>query len=387
MTVKRRVALVRNIFLPYSETFIHDELRHHERYETTVFTRQWRNADRFPGHRVISVERIPDRRHPLASLVYSLTGRSWGHERALREGGFDLVHAHFGHNGIQGMQLARRQGLPLVVTLHGRDVTLLMGHSKYAPEWWHYLLGYRALFRYASLFLAASSELRDLIVGCGCPEEKVRVHRLGVDLTRFSPTPKPPQGPPRVLMVGRFVEKKGHQYALHAAKLVRERGIIFKLVLVGDGPLRPACERLVMELGLGDRVEFTGILSPDQVQTRLQEASLLLAPSVVASNLDRESGVISAKEAGACGLPVLATRHGGLPEIVDHGTTGFLVAERNPQALATRLQELLQDPELRRRMGAAGRLKMEREYNIRECVRGLEKHYDNVIASWTGTQP
>jgi len=387
LTAKRRVALVRNIFLPYSETFIHDELRHHERYEATVFARQWCNAERFPGHRVIAIERIPDRRHPLASLLYNLTGRSRGHERALRDGGFDLVHAHFGHNGIQGMQLARRQRLPLVVSLHGRDVTLLMGRSRYAPEWWHYLLGYRALFRYTSLFLAASAELRDLIIGCGCPQEKVRVHRLGVDLTRFAPARDAPEDPPQVLMVGRFVEKKGHQYAIRAAKRVQENGVAFKLVLVGDGPLRPGCERLAMELGLQERVEFTGVLSPDQVRARLQRAALLLAPSVVASNLDRESGLISAKEASACGLAVLATHHGGLPEIVDHGTTGFLVAERDPQALAARLQALLQDPELRHRMGAAGRLKMAREYDIRECVNGLEKHYDDAIASWTVVQP
>ena len=380
MTAMGRVAVVRNHFLPYSETFIHDELRHHRRYQATVFTRRWRNARRYPGHRVIAVERLPEAPRPLASLRYSLTGTSPRHERIFRQEDFHLVHAHFGYDGIQGLHFARRHRLPLVVSLHGHDVAILMGRSRFLPEWWHYWLGRRALFAEATLFLAASSELRDLVIGLGCPAAKVAVHRLGVDLTRFTPLPVEAPGPPRVVMVGRFVEKKGHRQALLAAAAAMARGAEFRLVLIGDGPLRPRCERLARELGLAGRTEFAGVLEPAEVRRRLQGAALLLAPSLVARDLDRESGVISAKEGAACGLPVLGTEHGGLPEIVDHGRTGFLVAEGAVEPLAARLLQLLGDPGLRRAMGAAGRRKMEREYDVQERVEALEAHYDEAIA-------
>jgi colanic acid/amylovoran biosynthesis glycosyltransferase len=107
---------------------------------------------------------------------------------------------------------------------------------------------------------------------------------------------------------------------------------------------------------------------------------VLLAPSVVARDGDRDSGLIVAKEAAACGVPVLATRHGGLPEIVDDGATGVLVAEGDWRALGDALSALLRDPARRAAWGAAGRLKMEREYDLRERVRALERIYDGVAA-------
>ena len=160
---KRRVALFRNNFLPYSETFIYDELRHHERYDATVFARKHTNEERFPGHQVVAVERIPHERRRIASLVYAVTGYSKRIDRTLAHGAFSLIHAHFGHNGLYAMRFAKRHSIPLVVTLHAHDVTILAGNEKYQPQWWHYLLRYRRLFREARLFLTVSQEMRDLV--------------------------------------------------------------------------------------------------------------------------------------------------------------------------------------------------------------------------------
>ncbi|MDD5306836.1 MAG: glycosyltransferase [Deltaproteobacteria bacterium] len=375
-----KVALVRNNFLPWSETFIHDEIRHHERYEVTVFARQWRNADRFPGNRVVAVERVPQERRRLASAWYAAFGRSRRLESALDAGGFSIVHAHFGHNGLYGLTLARRAGLPLVVSLHGRDVTILLGRDKYRPTWWHYLAGYKRLFREARLFLAASSELKELIVSAGCPAEKVVVHRLGIDLQALRPgTPCDGNAEPLVVMVGRFVEKKGHAYGIEAMAAARKAGCAGRLVIVGDGPLRREYERLVARLGLEGTVAMPGALSHAEVARLLAGASVVLAPSVVARNLDRESGLIVAKEAAACGVPVVGTRHGGIPEIVEDGVTGFLVEERDCRAMGEKLAALLGDPGLRRSLGRAARARMEREYDIVERVRALEGLYDAVI--------
>jgi glycosyltransferase involved in cell wall biosynthesis len=374
-----RVALLRNNFLPYSETFIHDELRHHERYEAVVLARQWRNAERFPGHEVVAVERIPDGRRPLASAWYALTGRSGVLERAVAAGRFDVIHAHFGHNGIYALGLARRHRLPLVVSLHGRDVSVLAGTDKYYPAWWHYLARYRRLFRETGVFLAASEDLRDLFVGAGCPAEKVEVFRLGIDLGTFRPADGPaPEGDPLVLMIGRFVEKKGHAFGIRAAAAARASGARFRLVIVGEGPLGGEYRDLARSLGIEDALELPGALPHAEVKRLLRGAAVLVAPSCVARNRDRDSGLIVAKEAAACGVPVIGTTHGGIPDIVEHGVTGFLVPERDVDQLAGHLGGLLADPGRRRAMGLAGRGKMEREYDIRERVRALERVYDRV---------
>jgi colanic acid/amylovoran biosynthesis glycosyltransferase len=380
-TSEKRVALFRTNFLPYSETFIHDELRHHSRYEATVFARQWRNADSFPGHQVVAIEKIPSDRHHLASAWFALTTQSSLFDAAIQKKRFDILHAHFGHNGTYAIPYAKRYGIPLVVSLHGRDVTMLLGRDKYKPQYWHYLFRYRRLFREASLFLAASTELKDLITGIGCPTDKVIVNRLGIDLDMFTPKPDARQiTPPILVMVGRFVEKKGHEYGIKALALARDAGYPSKLFILGDGPLQGRYNRLIETLNLRDLVEFPGPVSHAQVCELMLRSTVVLAPSVVAKNLDRESGLIVAKEAAACGIPTIGTLHGGIPDIIDDGITGYLVPERDAKTLGDRLIKLLSNEDLRLSMGAAARQKMKREYNISERILDLEDTYDNVIA-------
>lgn len=373
-----RVAVLRNQFLRYSETFIHDELRHHERYRPTVLARQVLNEERFQGHEVVAIT-SKSRPAPWASLWYGVAARSQAFDAALEAKQFALIHAHFLHNGAYALPFARRHKLPLVVSAHGHDVTVLLGRERYEPGWWFFASRYRRLFAEATLFLAASSELAELLEQLGCPAHKLRLCRLGVDLTTIEEAPVPsPALPAKVVMVGRFVEKKGHLDGIRAVAQARARGLDLSLVIVGEGKLRVVYEALIDELDLRPFVQFTGSLPHASVLREIAQSKVLLAPSVVAKNHDRESGIIVAKEAAALGLPVIGTLHGGLPEIVDDGVTGYLVAEHSPEALANRLVELLNDEPRRRAFGLAARQKMLAEYDIRDCVRRLETHYDEA---------
>ena len=385
MSDQPRVALWRTNFLPYSETFIHDQLRLHERYAAQVFCRTHRNMDRFPGHTVHAVETLDGGRRDLLNApsllragLHATTSLSPRLDRAFHAGRFDIIHAHFGHNALYPMRWARQT--PMVVSLHGRDVSILVGSDRYHPRWLYYTAAVHLLFRVTRRFLAASEELKTLITQAGCPPEKVVVHRLGVDLERFTPRdPAEVDDPPMVLMVGRFVEKKGHETGLRAAARAKAAGHDFRMIVLGDGDLRPRYEALIAELGLGDVVSLPGAQPHDEVVRHMRRATVVLTPSVVARNADRESGLIVAKEAAACAVPVVGTLHGGIPEIIDDGETGFLVPERDDAALGDRLCRLLADPGLRARMGDAARAKMEREYDNRERVRALESLYDEVV--------
>ena len=213
----------------------------------------------------------------------------------------------------------------------------------------------------------------------GAPRERLRVYHLGIDLSRFRRVKRHPV--PRVVMVGRFVEKKGFEYGIRAHAHALERGARSELYIIGGGEREAKLKALVAELGTQQLVHFLGVRTSQEVAALLGESDVLMAPSVVGADGDRESGVIAIKEASACECAVLGTYHGGIPEIIDDGSTGFLVPERDAKTLGERLYAQLADPQLCERMGRAGRAKMEREYDLDRQVSGeLEDYYDEAIA-------
>jgi colanic acid/amylovoran/stewartan biosynthesis glycosyltransferase WcaL/AmsK/CpsK len=184
-------------------------------------------------------------------------------------------------------------------------------------------------------------------------------------------------------MVGRFVEKKGFAYGIEAFARAAKVHLGARLTVVGDGPLETSLQRMVADLGVADRVEFTGTLPPADVARRLAASHILLAPSVVDRFGNRESGLIVAKEASATETVPIGTRHGGIPDIIEDEVTGYLVDEKDVTAMADRLSRLLGNPALWEAMSRAARAKMEREYDVRERVRALERFYDQAVAMGT----
>jgi len=362
------VALFNTHFLPYSQTFVHEEIRQHRRYAVEVFCRTRELAERFP-HQPVHV----------GGPLYGAMIRDAGFEARFRRGGLSLVHAHFGTGAVYARHYARRYGLPLVVTFHGYDVALLQSRSRWTPTHLRYaLLGPRVL-REMTLGLCASEELREMLLAQGVPASRLVVHRLGIDLTRFQPGPRTGDEI-RVIMVGRLVEKKGFEDGLAAFARVAGELPALRLSIVGEGERLAALRRQAETLGVTDRVSFLGALPADQVATLLSTSQVLLAPSVVDRVGNRESGLIVVKEASASETVPIGTRHGGIPEIIEDGVTGYLVAERDVAALADRLRRVATDPALRQRLGAAAREKMLREYDNVRRVAELEARYDEVVA-------
>ncbi len=378
----KRIAMFSTNFLAYSQTFIFDEITNHRRYEVDVFAHNRLNAKHFPWKRVYALNQSATIAAKLEWAFYGLTTYSPSHMARLRMGSYDLLHAHFGPGGVYALTYKKAAKVPLIVTFHGYDVPLLMSSRRLLPAHWRYCWRSNALFRKTDCFLAASRELSDLLIRLGAPANKVKIWRLGVQI--------PPgvgagtKSGKSVLMVGRFVEKKGFEYGLRAIGALLSSGVDCRLHIIGDGPRRPAYERIIARLGIADRVHFLGIKPHREVLCTMERMDILLAPSVVAANGDRESGLLVVKEASARGIPVVGTWHGGIPEIIEHAKTGFLVPERNPAALAAATACLLQDEALRKRLGCAGREKMMAEYNIIDRVRALEEIYDEAIVDYAG---
>jgi colanic acid/amylovoran biosynthesis glycosyltransferase len=373
----RKVAVFSTNFLEYSQTFIYDEVRAHTRYRVEVFAHRRMNERQFPFSRVRSLAPVRSPRDILASPLYKIFAYSPRYEKAVKGEGFALVHAHFGPGAVYALRVSRISRLPLLITFHGYDVPLLLSSKRFRPEYWRYALCFGMIVRRASRLLAASSELRDLLIEAGAFPEKIRVWRLGVHIPDREPARSPRDNV--VLMVGRFVEKKGFEYGIKAFAQAVKSGINAELHIAGCGPLEGSYRRIIRSEGIGDRVRFLGALGHDEVYETMFRSRLLLAPSVTARDGNRESGLLVAKEAGACYLPVIGTCHGGIPEIIDDGITGFLVPERSAGEMSEKLVLLLGDEAEAARMGKAAREKMEKEYNIHDRVADLERIYDEVI--------
>jgi glycosyltransferase involved in cell wall biosynthesis len=361
------VALFNTRFLPYSQTFVYEEIRHHQRYVAEVFCGLRLLPERFPWDPVY-----------VGGPLYRVTRRSRRFDARFRERGYALVHAHFGPGAVYALPFARRHRLPLVVTFHGYDVPILASPRRWLPEHLRYALLGPAVLREMTLGLCASSELRELLAAQGVDRDRLRVHRLGIDVAAFRPGDRSPT-PDQVVMIGRFIEKKGFEYGLRAFAAVARQVPGLKLTLIGEGDREPALRAIVREAALEDRVTFAGVLGPDRVAALLATAHVLLAPSVVeAGSGNRESGLIVVKEASASGAVPIGTLHGGIPEIIDDGVTGYLVPEKDVEALARRLRQVVTDPSLCARLGQAAREKMRREYDNQVRVQALEDLYDEA---------
>ena len=381
--------MFRNNFLPYSETFIFDSLKFYNSFKPIVIAKKRFNQDRFPFEPVY-ISPLLSRGSRITHFLFSSENESTHTMQQITNHKPQIAHAHFGQSGVLAMPYARIFNIPLIVTLHGNDVGILLGRQKFQPKCWYYTGAYRSIIRRTTLFLAVSEELKDRFTELGCPPEKIRVHRLGINLEKFRITHNRQNDNSilSIVMIGRLVEKKGFFYGIKAfASVLRQfenqSSSDINLVIIGDGKLEVHLKNLVQELGLSNHVRFLGKQSHQNVKKHLQKATILICPSVVARNQDRDSGLIVAKEAAACGIPLIGTQHGGIPDIIENNKTGYLVPERDIDALSQCLKKLLTNSEMRRKFGHAARSKMEREYNIKHRMAELESIYFETIKQFS----
>lgn len=355
-------------WLPYSETFIYDQVKHAKRYEPYVLARGLNPArENFPYNHVASLNWFE-------RLSYFRGNPSRKFTNVIRKSGAKFVHAHFGTNGALVAATASKAGVPLVVTLHGVDVGILL--NEHIPaNYLFYKRTYKRMFETAQLLLPASQELADCLVQLGAPESKIQIHRLGVDTSAFTPFTRP-ERPAQFLMIGRQVEKKGFEYGIRAFAKIAGKYKESTLTLIGKGPLMESLQALAAELGVQDKVIFKGSVPSQQMPALLEKYDVLVAPCIVAKNNDRDSGLIVLKEAGASAMASIGTFCGGLPEIIDDGRTGYLVGQREVEKLAESMDALAGDYSLRTQMGAAARAKMEAEYDTVKQNEKLEEIFD-----------
>jgi len=259
----------------------------------------------------------------------------------------DVVLAEYGPTGVALLQPCAMAGVPLVVHFHGFDASLKVVLQKYEK-------GYARLFDAATAFIVVSKEMERDLVAMGVPAERVTVIPCGVDVLEFD-NAEPGKASPHFLAVGRFVEKKSPDSVVRAFAEVLKKVPEATLSFVGDGVLRKECMGLAADLGVQDKVIFTGALSHAEVAQHMRQARCFVQHSVTPSSGDKEGTPVSILEASASGLPVVATRHAGIQEAVVHEKTGLLCLERDEVAMADNMLVMAKNPDLAAQFGQAGR--------------------------------
>ncbi|GMQ88577.1 MAG: colanic acid biosynthesis glycosyltransferase WcaL [Gammaproteobacteria bacterium] len=288
---------------------------------------------------------------------------------------YDIIHCQFGTQGPLALKL-RKIGVTdgkIVTSFRGFDITkVVVGKPGY----------YKELFQLGALFLPVSKSLRDKLLAVGCPPDRIRVLHSGIDCSRFrfAERSKNREDAVRVLSIGRFVEKKGWSYAIDAVANVLSAGRNIKYTIIGDGGLRDKVKQKIADRHIGSSVALSGWCEHDEITRLLDESHILLAPSVTADDGDQEGIPNVLKEAMAMGLPVLSTFHSGIPELVEDGVTGYLVPERDVDALTERLISLCDHPEQWAKMGRQARKKIDAEFDTDKINIELDELYAKVKA-------
>lgn len=366
------VLIYRRDVLPYSETFIVSQAASLERYRPLITGRNRVAQADLRGLPVATASPNPPASFALRRTL--LRARFSKRQLAeLRAHGPTLLHAHFGPDALVGERVASALGIPFMTTFHGFDVTRSTAPALDMRRW---VYGQRipGLVQRGALTLAVSDHVRAALVARGADPARIRTHYIGIDTTRFSPDPARRE-PGLVVAVGRLVEKKGFADLIDAFARLQPSIPGARLVIIGDGALRGALEARAA----GVRgVELPGTASADEVRSWMGRASVVAVPSVTGADGETEGLPIVLLEAMASGVPVVGTRHAGIPEAIEDGVSGALVPERAPEALAAALKALLGDPARAAAVGAAARERAKATFDLARQTQLLERHYDAV---------
>lgn len=281
------------------------------------------------------------------------------------------VLAQYGPSGVAVMDICKSLNIPLIVHFHGYDAFRDDILSSYG-------LHYPRLFKIATKIIAVSDPMKKQLTTLGCPSSKLSTFIYGVDTQLFQPGNES-QKKNHFVACGRFVAKKAPFLTLKAFAHVVKSYPSTTLTFIGDGELLEAAKELSKELNIAQNVHFTGILPPVKVAHTYQTACCFLQHSITTEDNDSEGTPLTILEAMASGLPVIATVHGGIPQVVDHGNTGYLVAENDMEQMVSFMKSILNNPDRAFQMGYLGSKKARSQLTKEIYVEKLTNLIENCI--------
>jgi glycosyltransferase involved in cell wall biosynthesis len=368
----------------YCATFLKPEMLHIYRQITSlrrvrpvVIAQKRENADRFPFQEIHVVKKPT--LHFLRRIWFKqIADRPWqislaevdAIERTLTESNAHLLHIYFGHIAVLLRPLMRQWQKPSLVSFHGADVLVDMQRPAYR----------RATEEMLSLVkrvLVRSESLRQAVIDLGCAPEKIELQRTGIPLADFPFRERsiPNNGEWRLLQAGRLIEKKGFKTTLRAFAKFRKEFPAARLAIAGEGPQLEELQSLARELQIDGAANFVRFVSQEELRELFYSSHIFVHPSETGRDGNQEGVPNSMLEAMASGLPVFATRHGGIPEAVENNVSGILVNEHDHRALGDALIDCAKDSARLAAMGRAASESVAKNFNQADQTRHLEEIY------------
>jgi len=373
----------RTKFLPITEVFIENQIFESENIKPIILTRKldekYLNATM--SHGIIHGAKIFSFHDNSFSRFFKKMSKREGDYFSnviLRER-VKLLHIHFGTDAWYFLNLKKITKMPIIVSFYGYDAykfpKMFFGLGKT-------LL--RQVFKRADAIIVPSWHMKKHLMVLGCDDVKIQIIPWGVRIKIINEQLRQTTSDKSIkfITIGRMVEKKGQNYLLEAFKKVLDSGINGKLTIVGQGQLKKKLVKTIDKFGIYDKVNIIDKLSNQKVIQALMSHNIYVQPSVVAKNGDQEGIPTAIMEAMTCSLPIIATEHSGIPEIVENNVSGILVPERDSEKLAEAMVLLANSQKLRLEFGRNGRKIVQEKYNVIKQNKKLEELYEREINSF-----
>ncbi len=288
---------------------------------------------------------------------------------SLKRNKIQVVLAQYGTTANRIVAICKKLNIPLIAHFHGYDASIdavIKNCDNYA-----------AVFTYCNHIIAVSLSMQNRLLEMGCPAEKIIYNPCGPDNSFLAL--KPQFSEPLFIGIGRFVNKKAPYYNILAFKQLAERFPDARLVIGGQGELYETCKNLVRYYKLGNQILLPGILSQEEFLGYLEKGLAFVQHSVMALSGDQEGTPVAVMEASAAGLPVIATNHAGIPDVILDGETGFLVEEHDVDTMADKMKVLLEDYDLACQLGRKGKERIKSFFTLERHLQTLDELIEKVI--------
>jgi len=288
---------------------------------------------------------------------------------AFKKNKIDVVLAEYGETAQKILKICKLLNLPLIVHFHGYDASvseIIKSNNNY-----------KEVFETASYVVVVSKKMYQDFLNLGCPEQKLVYNVCGPRDEFFKVHPNFSKR--QFIAIGRFVDKKAPYNLILSFLKVIEKFPEAKLIMAGDGQLLDTCKNLVKYYRLEANISFVGVISPEKYREYLVESLAFVQHSVTAENGDSEGTPVGVLEASAAGLPVISTKHAGIPDVIINGKTGLLVEEHDVDGMAENMIKLLGNPEMAKKMGAKGKINIKENFNMDRHIKLLDELIDKAV--------
>ncbi|TDN89148.1 glycosyltransferase involved in cell wall biosynthesis [Salegentibacter sp. 24] len=288
---------------------------------------------------------------------------------SFRKNNIDLVFAEYGTTGEALLPICKELQIPIIVHFHGFDASrkeLIKANESYYK-----------LFDYASYVVVVSNQMYRDLLKMGCPESKLVFNVYGPreDFLEVKPTVKKQQ----FIAIGRFTDKKAPYYLILSFIRIKKKFPEARMVLAGDGELWNTCKNLIHYYGLDENISMPGVISKDQYIEYLKYSLAMVQHSITAEDGDSEGTPLAILEASAAGLPVISTKHAGITDVIIDGKTGLLVEEHDVVGMSKKMQELLENNSLAKKMGKNGKDNISVNFSLNRHIKVLDDLIEKTL--------